>query len=70
MRGGANSYLDAWVLPHQVAIPNSHEAFEDGRLTDENLGERVTTLGTELAEYAGVDAYPDAAGTCAVPSAD
>ena len=62
--------LDAWVLPHQVAIPNSQEAFEGGRLTDADLVERVETLGRELAEYAGVDDYPDAAATCAVPSAD
>ena len=62
--------LEAWVLPHQVAIPNSHDAFADGELVDESLGERVDTLGTRLVEYAGVESYPDTATACAVPTAD
>lgn len=62
--------LDAWVLPHQVAIPDSRDAFEDGRLTDESLRERVETLGTELVEYAGVESYPEIATGCAVSAAD
>jgi NAD(P)H-dependent FMN reductase len=62
--------LDAWVLPHQVAIPNSHSAFEDGQLVDEALLERVETLGTDIVEYAGVESYPETAAACAVPSAD
>ncbi len=45
--------LDAWVLPHQVAIPDSHAAFEDGRLADGDLAERVDSLGTELVDAAG-----------------
>jgi len=51
--------LDAWVLPHQVAIPNAHGAFEDGQLIDGDLNERVETLGTELVDYAGVESYPE-----------
>ena len=62
--------LDAWVLPHQVAIPNAHSAFEEGRLTDDSLVERVETLGTDLVEYAGVESYPETAVTCTVPTAD
>lgn len=62
--------LDAWVLPHQVAIPNSHSAFEDGELTDESLVERVETLGTDLVEYAGVESYPETTTACGVPTAD
>ncbi|QLD84173.1 NAD(P)H-dependent oxidoreductase [Natronomonas halophila] len=62
--------LDAWVLPHQVAIPDSHSAFEAGRLTDERLIERIETLGTDLVEYAGVESYPETTAACAVPTAD
>lgn len=62
--------LDAWVLPHQVAIPNSHSAFEDDGLTDESLIERIETLGTDLVEYAGVESYPETTTACAVPTAD
>jgi NAD(P)H-dependent FMN reductase len=62
--------LDAWVLPHQVAIPEADGAFEGGELTDEALRERVETLGTELVAYAGVEAYPDVTTACAVPGAD
>jgi NAD(P)H-dependent FMN reductase len=62
--------LDAWVLPHQVAIPDSHAAFEDGRLTGEGLRERVETLGTDLVDYAGVESYPETTTACAVPTAD
>lgn len=62
--------LDAWVLPHQVAIPNSHSAFEDGSLTDEALVERIETLGSDIVEYAGVESYPETATACAMPTAD
>lgn len=62
--------LDTWVLPHHVAIPNAHSAFEEGQLTDESLAERVETLGTDLVEYAGVESYPETTAACAVPTAD
>ncbi len=62
--------LDAWVLPHQVAIPDSHSAFEGGQVTDESLVERIDTLGTDLVEYAGVESYPETTAACAVPTAD
>jgi NAD(P)H-dependent FMN reductase len=62
--------LDAWVLPHQVAIPNSHSAFGDGRVIDEGLIERIETLGRDIVEYAGVESYPETATACAVPTAD
>lgn len=61
--------LDAWVLPHQVAIPNADSAFEDGELQNDDLAARVDTLGSKLVAYAGVDAYPETAPG-AVPTAD
>jgi NAD(P)H-dependent FMN reductase len=62
--------LDAWVLPRQVAIPTAHDAFEDRRLTDEALAERVDALGADLVAYAGVESYPETTTACAVPTAD
>ena len=62
--------LGAWTVPHQVGVPNSYEAFEDGRLVDEDLRERVDELGRTVVEYAGVERYPEtreaavAAPTC------
>lgn len=62
--------LDAWVLPHQVAIPNAANAFEAGRLIDESLADRIETLGTEIVNYAGVESYPETNPACAIASAD
>ena len=62
--------LDAWVLPHRVAIPNSHSAFEGGQLVDESLIDRVETLGRDLVDYAGVESYGETAAARAVPTAD
>jgi NAD(P)H-dependent FMN reductase len=62
--------LDAWVLPHEVAVPNAASVFDAGRVTDEALGERIDQLGTDLVEYAGVESYPDQTVACSVPTAD
>lgn len=50
--------LDAWVLPYQAAIPDSHGAVEDGRLTDPDLQERLDTLGKRIVEYANIEPDP------------
>jgi NAD(P)H-dependent FMN reductase len=62
--------LDAWVVPEEVAIPNASAAFADGQLVDDDLADRVETLGTKLVDYAGVEAYPENTVACAVPGAD
>jgi NAD(P)H-dependent FMN reductase len=62
--------LDAWVLPHQVAVPEAHAAVSDGALVDADLRARVETLGAELVRYAGVDSYPERSSPAATPSAD
>ena len=53
--------LDAWPLPLDVAVPNSHEQVVDGTLADGSLQDRVERLGTEAVRYAGVAGYPDIA---------
>ena len=62
--------LNAWVLPHQVAVPNAHSTFEAGEITDEDLVDRVETLGADLVDYAGVESYPENTTACTAPTAD
>ena len=50
--------LNAWVLPHQAAVPNSHSAFADGRPADDRTAERVTVLGRRAVEYASIEPEP------------
>lgn len=43
--------LHAWALPQSPSIPAAYEAFNtDGTLKDENLQNRLETLGRRLAE--------------------
>ncbi|WP_049984823.1 NADPH-dependent FMN reductase [Halobellus rufus] len=50
--------LDAWVLPHQAAIPNASKRFEGDDLVDEGLDERVRVLGRRVVEYARIEPDP------------
>ncbi len=50
--------LDAWVLPYQAAVPRSRSAFDDGGITDEELRERVRTLGERAVQYARIEPDP------------
>ena len=50
--------LNAWVLPHQVAIPKARNSFEDGEIIDEDVAERVETLGRRAVEYARIEPDP------------
>ncbi|UPW00642.1 NAD(P)H-dependent oxidoreductase [Halorussus gelatinilyticus] len=50
--------LDAWVLPHQAAVPRSHSAVRDGTFTDETVAERVRELGREVVHYANIEPAP------------
>ena len=50
--------LDAWVIPHQAAVPTAGSAFEDGEFTDERLEERVYTLGRHAVGYATIESDP------------
>ncbi|ELZ17236.1 NADPH-dependent FMN reductase [Haloterrigena salina JCM 13891] len=51
--------LNAWVIPHEAAVPNSHSAIEDGAFADEKLEERVATLGRRAVQYATIEPDPD-----------
>ena len=51
--------LNAWVIPHQVAIPQARTQFEDGDIVDEGLDERALTLGRRAVQYADIEPDPD-----------
>jgi len=51
--------LNAWVVPHQAAIPRASRQFEDGEFVDPDLAERVATLGERAVEYADISPDPD-----------
>jgi len=55
--------FDAWPLPLDVAIPNSHEQVSDGALVEASLRDRVRRLGTEVVQYADVAQYRATAST-------
>ncbi|SDM37461.1 NAD(P)H-dependent FMN reductase [Halogranum gelatinilyticum] len=51
--------LDAWVIPHQAAVPRAHAAFDDdGAFRDEGLEERVLVLGRRAVQFANIEADP------------
>ncbi|MFO7927501.1 MAG: NADPH-dependent FMN reductase [Halobacteriota archaeon] len=50
--------LDAWVVPHQVAIPRARECFEAGEITDAGVRDRVEVLGRRMVEYARIEPDP------------
>jgi NAD(P)H-dependent FMN reductase len=50
--------LNAWVVPHQVAVPRVSSRYEDGELVDGKVAERVDVLGRRLVEYATIEPDP------------
>jgi NAD(P)H-dependent FMN reductase len=50
--------LDAWVIPHQVAIPRASAAFDGDELRDEDLSRRVRVLGHRAVQFAGIEPDP------------
>jgi NAD(P)H-dependent FMN reductase len=54
--------LNAWTVPLEVAIPDSHSLVREDGIADDDLTDRVRRLGAELVRYAGVERYPELAG--------
>jgi NAD(P)H-dependent FMN reductase len=50
--------LNAWVVPHQVAVPRVRNAFEDDELVDDDVRKRIDTLGRRMVEYANIEPDP------------
>ncbi|ELZ21357.1 NADPH-dependent FMN reductase [Natrinema limicola] len=51
--------LNAWVIPHEAAIPNASDAIDNGTFVDPKLETRVTTLGRRAVQYAAIEPDPD-----------
>ncbi|WP_435333437.1 NADPH-dependent FMN reductase [Haloarchaeobius sp. TZWWS8] len=51
--------LNAWVIPHQAAIPSAHAAIDEGAFLDSGLEDRVRTLGVRAVQYANIEPDPD-----------
>jgi len=50
--------LDAWVIPHQVAIPRASGVYQDGELVEPELRELIEVLGQEAVQYAHIEPDP------------
>lgn len=50
--------LDAWVLPHEAAIPQASNVVSEDEITDEDLAERVQILGHRVVQYADIEPDP------------
>jgi len=51
--------LNAWVVPHQAAVPRSSNAFEGDQFRDGDLADRVATLGRRAVQFADIEPDPD-----------
>lgn len=50
--------LNAWVLPHQAAVPKASSQFESGEFVDDAVADRVATLGERVVQYARIEPDP------------
>lgn len=50
--------LNAWVIPHEAAVPAASGAFENDSFVDESLEKRVATLGRRAVQYATIEPDP------------
>ncbi|WP_415382464.1 NADPH-dependent FMN reductase [Halosimplex sp. TS25] len=50
--------LNAWVVPHQVALPRARTKFDGQSLREEGDRDRVRTLGQRMVEYANIEPDP------------
>ena len=51
--------LNAWVIPHQVALPEVSDQFDDGEFVDDDLERRTLVLGRRAVQYADIEPDPD-----------
>ena len=50
--------LNAWVIPHQAAIPNVSSNVVDGRIVDESIRARAVRLGERAVQFANLEPDP------------
>jgi NAD(P)H-dependent FMN reductase len=46
--------LNAWTLPREVAVADSHTVVTEDGIADADLADRLRALGVDLVRYAGV----------------
>ena len=51
--------LNAWVIPHQVAVPNAGSQIDGGEIRDEGIDRRTLVLGRRAVQYADIEPDPD-----------
>jgi len=51
--------LDAWVLPYQAVVPRASRAIEGDEFVDDDLADRVATLGRRIVQYATIEPDPE-----------
>ena len=51
--------LNAWVIPHQVAVPNAGSQIDGGEIRDDGLDHRTLVLGRRAVQYADIEPDPD-----------
>ncbi len=52
-------WVRGWVLPTHVGIPDASDAIQNGAVVDENIANRLETLGEEMVAYAAVGQLPE-----------
>ncbi|MFC6824863.1 NADPH-dependent FMN reductase [Halopelagius fulvigenes] len=50
--------LNAWVLPHQAAVPNASSQFDDTELANDSIDERLAVLGRRTVGFADIEPDP------------
>jgi len=58
--------LNAWVLPHQVSVPDANTTVAEGRIRDGAIRDRLERLGEAAVAYATIDDHPRTAAETAV----
>lgn len=52
-------HINAWVLPLEVAIPNSSSTVGPAAITDDAIASRVRELGEQVTRYTDIDSLPE-----------
>lgn len=50
--------LNAWVLPHQAAVPNASSQFDGTELVNDSIDDRLVVLGRRTVGFANIEPDP------------
>ncbi len=54
-------WVQGWVHPTHVGIPDASDAIQDGAVVDDGVADRLETLGEAMVDYAAIGRLPDLA---------